>query len=869
MFLSDLLVRSRRLPHVLVVGVVLVLATAAATALRLLETDFWLQMLVALLIAGCGIAIEVDKALDKKRSANEKRAEEAAAEAARVRALRQSVLWPAPQLSGADPCLQLGVATSELARRFTKEARKISPYVERDVDRNIGRRLQSDGMVLLIGAPASGVTRTAYEMALRVRAPLVVLTPLTPTGLSTALEDLDVISRLERNASVLLWLDRIDSFTDLTPGLLHRLKGQSPGSRVVATISSTHYEVWAAENRPLAGAFGDPVRLERLPSESELRRASETYPGVDFTEGIAAAFTVTAAMLARKHGGFHECPFEAAGDECALARAVVDAVLDWSYTDIDRPLSMDELRALVSERPPGRRGIDDDHWKTAVQWATGGVLGGSALITRTAGGDSEQTILPATQIAEIHRAEVTDPDEFVWSLAFESAVRKADSTAIGRIGFRAHTLRYNSGAARAWAAISSIDEPATIWLREAASFSNELGDPAAEVPPRQRFLELAERSYGPADIRVARALSDLGAVCISAGQAARASDLLQRALNIQLSEQGADPLDVAATVSRLSMLWIHLGKPAQARELLARVPRISLDRSPSDPQGAVTALTTLAEVHFALGDFGEARDTLLTVLEVGESQYGPDHPVVASTLSNLSIPLNALRALDESRAVLERALKIQEQKLNSNHLDIAKTFVNLGNVYVLLGEITRAREPFERALRIEQSHLDPDDLQIARTLVDTGIMWTRAGDPAKGRNLIRQALVIQETQLGANHPDLAPTLMHLSDACFDLNEFGESRILLERTQAIQETQLDPDHPDLARTLKRIAILRRRAGEPDDNVLPLLVRAMGILRRRFPDGHPLITDMRSSILRIRPDAMIFDDGRIAGGDTATE
>jgi hypothetical protein len=108
--------------------------------------------------------------------------------------------------------------------------------------------------------------------------------------------------------------------------------------------------------------------------------------------------------------------------------------------------------------------------------------------------------------------------------------------------------------------------------------------------------------------------------------------------------------------------------------------------------------------------------------------------------------------------------------------------------------------------------------------------------------------------------------MHLSDACFDLNDFGQSRDLLERTQAIQESQLDSDHPDLARTLKRLANVRRHAGEPDSNVLPLLERAMGILRRRFPEGHPLIIDMRSSILQIMPGAIIFDSGLIASGNT---
>src|SRR6202171_5128566 len=194
----------------------------------------------------------------------------------------------------------------------------------------------------------SGVTRTAYQLALTVPTSPLILVSAAPHGLTTALGDLDVLSRLAPRTRLLLWLDRVDTFTKagLTAAMLRRCSERSPGLRVVATISSIRYEVWATENHSVADAFGDPVLLERLPSFKELGRAEAAYPRVDFSEGIAAAFTTTAKLLKRLQGGDHSCPYEPAGDDCALARVVVEIVLEWSCTDIRRPFLVDRSSAL-------------------------------------------------------------------------------------------------------------------------------------------------------------------------------------------------------------------------------------------------------------------------------------------------------------------------------------------------------------------------------------------------------------------------------------------------------------------------------------------------------------------------------------------
>jgi hypothetical protein len=99
---------------------------------------------------------------------------------------------------------------------------------------------------------------------------------------------------------------------------------------------------------------------------------------VDFTEGIAAAFTAAAALLNRIRAGDTDCPFEPPGGDCPLARPVVEAVIDWGRTGTPRPLPVRELVALVQQQVATPRPIDPAHPSRAVEWAATPVLQGAS-----------------------------------------------------------------------------------------------------------------------------------------------------------------------------------------------------------------------------------------------------------------------------------------------------------------------------------------------------------------------------------------------------------------------------------------------------------------------------------------------------------
>ncbi|BBX71404.1 hypothetical protein MPSYJ_48650 [Mycolicibacterium psychrotolerans] len=865
---SSRMSRVRRLPAGTVLGIGAAVAAAAYTVLTLLEAPLWSRLLATIVVAGVGAAVALEKLGTDRRamkaSEAQKRREEAAEEAKWLQAVQDCLLWPLPKIRDVDPYEQLGVGRSRIAERYTAGGEGVAPYVDRDIDKVARKRLQSDGVVLLVGTPVSGVTRTAYQLALTVPTSPRVLVPLAPRGLTTAVGDLDVLSRVAPGTALLLWLDRVDTFTEegLTAAMLRRCREGAPGLRIVATISSIQYEVWATKNPSVVEAFGDPVLLERLPSATELGRAAAAYPGVDFSDGIGAAFTVAATLLKRLRGGDHSCPYEPVGDDCALARVTVEIVLEWTCTDIGRPLGIDRLAALAQHRLARHQRIEPTHLAEALKWATSPVVSGASLLSLVTDSPDEPAVAAHPGITEIRRAEGRGLTESVWMSALETAHIANDSEAVGRIGFRAHTDGDLSAAARAWASVAAIDNPAAEWLWQAADFSYARHDSTGEVPPLQRLLELSEAAYGPDHAKVAMILTNLGNALVRLGDPAKARELYERALRIKEREYGPDHPQVATTLTNLGNAWGDLGQPANARELYERALRIEEREYGPDHPHVATSLMNLGTAWADLGQPANARELYERALRIEERDYGPDHPQVATILMNLGNAWADLGQLANARELYEQALRIEEREYGPDHPQVAITLMNLGTAWAGLGQPASARELYERALRIKEREYGPDHPQVASTLMNLGNAWGDLGQSAKARELYERALRIKEREYGPDHPQVASTLMNLGNAWGDLGQPAKARELYERALRIEEREYGPDHPQVAITLRNLGTAWADLGQPA-KARELYERALRIVATQFPGGHPMIGRLIGIMRAYDPDVIILDDGRIIG------
>src|SRR5450759_5384865 len=240
----------RALPRSSVLVFCVIAMTAVQAVLGVLQARIGVRVTAALLVGGAAGSNRSPR--DRGRRGEQREAEQQARqtrEAAEAEWLRQAQdclrVWPAPRIDEVDPYV-LGVAQSPLADRYARAGERLPPYVGRDWDAVARERLRARGLVLLIGAPASGVTRTAYEVASGGPTTRVVLAPQASNGLRNALHDLDVLSRLGPPVRLVLWLDRVDAFADdgLKAAVLCRCRERSPGLWVVATVSTTRYQTW-------------------------------------------------------------------------------------------------------------------------------------------------------------------------------------------------------------------------------------------------------------------------------------------------------------------------------------------------------------------------------------------------------------------------------------------------------------------------------------------------------------------------------------------------------------------------------------------------------------------------------------------------
>lgn len=237
----------RRLGRAALLTVCLALLGALQTIFALLEVAVWIRVLATGLVFAIAVVSEADKLHTKRVQEDEAKAR--AAETARAtereweRRVRRSLLWWPPRLLAEINPYDLGIRRSSEAGKFLPHGALLPPYVRRDVHDQASERLRGRGLLLIVGEPGSGMTRTAFEVISGDEVARVVPAPDVKDGLRTAIDELDVLARVSRRPPTLVWLDGIDRFSseDLSPRMLRQCLDHAVGSRAVATISTIAY----------------------------------------------------------------------------------------------------------------------------------------------------------------------------------------------------------------------------------------------------------------------------------------------------------------------------------------------------------------------------------------------------------------------------------------------------------------------------------------------------------------------------------------------------------------------------------------------------------------------------------------------------
>ncbi|HEX3518153.1 MAG TPA: FxSxx-COOH system tetratricopeptide repeat protein [Solirubrobacteraceae bacterium] len=247
-------------------------------------------------------------------------------------------------------------------------------------------------------------------------------------------------------------------------------------------------------------------------------------------------------------------------------------------------------------------------------------------------------------------------------------------------------------------------------LLSVASFFSSRGDYVKARNLDQQALEIYEAVFGPDDLRVAKALNNLGNVLQILGDSTGALAAFRRSLSIKEQIYGPTHTEVASTLNNLGNGLLQAGELDGARSIQERA------------------------------------------LQINETAYGPDHPEVAKVLGNLGAVLQDLDDFAGSRSILERALAIEENAYGSNHPEVARTMGNLGLCLRAI-DLPLARSTQERVLAIEEGLYGPDHPEVARTLGNLATCQMNLGDQGSACLALERALTIFREAYGPNHPD--------------------------------------------------------------------------------------------------------------------
>ncbi|MGW8813873.1 tetratricopeptide repeat protein [Gordonia terrae] len=854
----------RKLSALTVVGITAAFFTTATAILTIAGAPSWGRYTVA----GLGFVVLAIEALvklrDKRRDdaaaqAKENEAREAS-EAERDRRIGDALLEMPTAVNDVDP-VALGVVKSQTASRL--DIPELPAYIDRDIDKLAEQRLRKMGSVLLIGDPASGVTRTAYELAKRTVPNSLVIAPRAPDGLRTLLSDHGALSTLAPETPVLLWFDRIHEFgpKNVTASMLQQCLEHNRGSRIVATVpSGTAYQAWSTDNPRLATQFGEPVRVRRLPSPREIERAQKVYSNIDFTEGIAAAFVALPRLIQHLNAGFHDCPFEPVGGVCDLATELVVAAIQWSGTGTPRALPLELFPSVDTRNRP--RQPDPEHLTAALEWTTKAIVEGASLLDP----DQRRPESAASVSVRVH-SYLTDgiandpsykPPKKTWRAAIKEAVAAEDSDSIGRIFFTAHITGEHEHRNHGWAQITSINEPAARWLERCIAYDAQRHDAIGIVEPLSRMLELQTMALGPNDLEVARTLNVLGNAWQELGNYTRSRKLHDRALAI-VEHHYPDDIEVARTLNGLGNSWRNLGDLARTRKLHERALAFLEHRYPDDIEVART-LTSLGTARQSLGDYAQAKELHERALYIFEGHIGPNSAPVATTLINLGHTQENLGDYALAKEHFERSLTIANSLYGPKHVTVAKAHGHLGNALRSLGNYAQAKVHHERALAGLERHYGPKHIGVARTLSDLGYTLDFLNDTERARELHERALALQERHYGPRHIEVAKTLTNLGNSLQSLGNFARARKLYERALVIFERNLDPNHTHVAIVLSALGTILYR----ENKLQPArknCLRALNIYQTHRRDE--MVARLSSDIRLFDPALVLVtsDDGRI--------
>lgn len=221
-----------------------------------------------------------------------------------------------------------------------------------------------------------------------------------------------------------------------------------------------------------------------------------------------------------------------------------------------------------------------------------------------------------------------------------------------------------------------------------------LNQPDKAESDDREAVAILERAYGPNDVRVEPATSELG-LLLRMRDPEQALRLYGRSYDLRVAAQGEADGDAAVLLQNMGVIYFRAHRYQEAKEAYERaLPHLKRYFGETDPHiGAVTG--NLANVYRGLGDYERAVEMAQRGLEIDTAASGPGHPDVGIAWMNLARSNDKVGNPQLAVEQIDRALEIFAQRLTPAHpLSVQATNSKAGFL-LELGRFGDARKTLE------------------------------------------------------------------------------------------------------------------------------------------------------------------------------
>ena len=217
-------------------------------------------------------------------------------------------------------------------------------------------------------------------------------------------------------------------------------------------------------------------------------------------------------------------------------------------------------------------------------------------------------------------------------------------------------------------------------------------------------LRLAERQFGPEDVRTGKRQLELGQLIAARGKNEAAVELIQTAIPV-LSEK-LPPDHTINLAARLDLAEAR-GDTQAFSELAEFVCQLTSGPVRGSGREAMherhDRLVILGWCYVRMEEFAKAEQVLRDSLEEVSRAYGDDSLWVGSTVARLGIVLLEEGKNAEAEQSQRRALQILRGHLDTRHPQIGHCLVDLGFALLAQEKYREAEEAFRECLTIRQA----------------------------------------------------------------------------------------------------------------------------------------------------------------------